>query len=63
MPTLSDKTRDSIYVALASVNAILIVCVQQNVLPASWSQGVAIATAICFAGMKQFGHVDQSAAQ
>jgi hypothetical protein len=51
---MSPNVRKSIYTALLVLNAVLLGCVQENALPASWGQAVAIASFALAAAMKEF---------
>jgi putative Ca2+/H+ antiporter (TMEM165/GDT1 family) len=51
---MSPNVRKSVYTALLVLNAVLVGCVQENMLPASWGQIVAVASFAVAAAMKEF---------
>ncbi len=51
---MSPNVRKSVYTALVVLNAVLLGCVQQNVLPSAWASGMAIASIAVAALMKEF---------
>lgn len=55
---MSTKQRDAAYVALFTVNAALVACVQQGILPGTWVHYVNLGSLLMTTLMKQFGADD-----
>ncbi len=55
---MTPKTRNAVYVALATLNVAFIALSQHGTLPAAWAHGVAVASLVCAALMREFGASD-----